>query len=102
MWIRPPAARAFRFGRGLLILDPNFLAAHLTAASLVALGLASRGRKWALWVLAAVGMLGVVALTLSRSAWLAAAAGIVVLAVTGALVFAESQSLSFLQPVSWL
>lgn len=64
-------------------LDPNFLAAHLTAASLVALGLASRGRKWALWVLAAAGMLGVVALTLSRSAWLAAATGVIVLAVTG-------------------
>jgi O-antigen ligase len=63
-------------------MDPNFMAAHLVIGGLVALALSaggSRRRRW--WIAAAALMFGVVALAYSRSAWLALAAGMVVLGV---------------------
>jgi len=62
-------------------LDPNFMAAHLVVAALVALGLAGTQRRWPLWALSAAGLLGVVAVTLSRSAWVGVVVGVVVLAL---------------------
>lgn len=63
-------------------MDPNFMAAHLVLGGLAALALSVGPwlrRLW--WVAAAVVMFGVVALAYSRSAWLALAAGLVVLGV---------------------
>lgn len=64
-------------------LDPSFLGAHLVLAAGASLWIAGTARRWWLWTAAAVGMLGVVALTYSRSAWLEAAAGIAVLLAIG-------------------
>lgn len=64
-------------------LDPNFLAAHLVLAALAALWLVGSARRWWLPVAAAVTSLGAVAITLSRSAWVSAAAGLAVLVAVG-------------------
>lgn len=51
--------------------DPNFLGAHLTLAAMAALWLAgASARRWA-WAGAALVLLAAVALTFSRSAWVA-------------------------------
>lgn len=64
-------------------MDPNFLGAHLVVAALIALGFAGSARRWYLWAITAAGLLGVVAITFSRSAWIAAAVGVVVLVFVG-------------------
>jgi O-antigen ligase len=64
-------------------IDPNFYATHLVLAALVALWLAGSVRRWWVPVSAAVLMLAVVALTLSRAAWVALAVGLAVLVVMG-------------------
>ena len=64
-------------------IDPNFYATHLTLASLAALWLAGSVRRWWVPVSAAVLMLAVVGLTLSRAAWVALAVGLAVLGAIG-------------------
>ena len=64
-------------------IDPNFYATHLTLASLAALWLAGSVRRWWVPVSAAVLMLAVVGLTLSRAAWVALAVGLAVLVAIG-------------------
>ena len=67
--------------------DPNFLGAHLTLAAMAALWLVgSSTRRW-LWQGVALMLLAVVALTFSRSAWVAT---LVWVAVT--MVFAASRT----------
>jgi O-antigen ligase len=66
-------------------LDPNFLGAHLATACVIALGLAAdpaeRSRR-AVWYPAALVLAVVMLLTYSRSAIVALAVGLVVLAIT--------------------
>lgn len=64
-------------------LDPNFLGAHLSIAALAVLASAARSkRRW--WpIAAAVLLFAAVAVTYSRSAWLAASVGLVTLALLG-------------------
>ncbi|MBN2847854.1 MAG: O-antigen ligase family protein [Coriobacteriia bacterium] len=64
-------------------IDPNFFATHLVLAALAALWLAGSVRRWWVPVSAAVLMLAVVGLTLSRAAWVALAVGLAVLVVIG-------------------
>jgi O-antigen ligase len=79
--VSPPVAPSGRPAG--FYLDPNFLGAHLVLAALAALWFAGGARRWWLWVVAATGLLGVVALTYSRSAWVAAAVGIAATLVLG-------------------
>ena len=63
-------------------LDPNFLGMYLVLASLAALALAfGGGRRAFLWLLPTVPMLGVVAITYSRSSWVSLIVGVLVLVV---------------------
>ena len=63
-------------------LDPNFLGMYLVLASIAALALAfGGGRRALLWLLPAAPMLGVIAITYSRSSWVSLVVGALVLVV---------------------
>ncbi len=80
-WAPPGVEREVR--PAAFYLDPNFMAAHLVVGALVALGLAGTQRRWLPWAVSAAALLGVVAITLSRSAWVGAAVGLIVLVAIG-------------------
>jgi len=61
-------------------LDPNFLGMYLVLASLAAFALAfGGGRRALLWLLPTVPLLGVIAITYSRSSWVSLVVGVVML-----------------------